>query len=489
MKNEKVNKYIEKEKKMMKEKKIKSRVNKHINLGLIVYFIIFAYLVFCILNFSFSEKTNYTMAEPGAIIESEVFNGLIIRDETIIFSQIDGKANYFVPEGEKVKKGALISCIDNNGEITAAINDKLQVAKASLLSDVDLSTNNYKYIQDKLKSYVLYKHSRPFGHTYSAKVDIEKAIFDASNTVLLEDDQMLRNILSNSLARDENIYYALKSGVISYQFDGFERLTIDNFIPESLDQIVVAQDVLVDSTTKKDVPLFKIVNNHKWYLAAEINDVCEKYLEDENTATINISYNNMKIQGNIYKILNEDTKTYIILEFDRYLNEFLDDRFLQFSIIYSSSEGIKIPASSITQKDFLKIPVKALMKSNRQSEVKKKIVSKDAVGGESLEGVPIQIYKIKDKDAYIPKSDKLGVGDELVYILENGKNETYKINEVTPLEGVYVINKGYAAFKFIEVLSYTEHYKIVKDNVSFGVSRYDRIATDASILEENQIIN
>lgn len=489
MKNEKPNKYIEKEKLLTKGKKAKSRANKHINLGLIVYFMIFAYLVFCVLNFSFSEKTNYTMAEPGAIVESEFFTGLIIKDETIIFSKIEGTSNFFVPEGEKVKKGTLISCVDNNGEITTAINEKLEQAKTLQISDVEFSSNNYKYLQDKLRNYVLYKTTRTFQYTYSAKADIERAVFDASNTVLLEDNQILNNILSNSLAQDKNLYYASKSGVVSYQFDGFETLSIDTFTPESLDQVLVEQETFVNSTITKDSPLFKIVNNYKWYLAAEINDVCEKHLENKDYVTVCINYNDMKVQGKIYKIINDDTKTYLVLEFDRYLNEYLDDRFLEFSIIYSNSEGIKIPASSITKKDFLKIPAEALVKSNQRYEVKKKITDENIVGGESLEGVSVHMYKTNDKDIYIPKSDKLDVGDEILYVLEDGTNQEYKITEVVPIEGVYVINKGYAAFKFIEVLSYTKDYKIVKDSTSFGVSQFDRIATDASILKENQIIN
>ncbi|PKM95935.1 MAG: hypothetical protein CVU84_03795 [Firmicutes bacterium HGW-Firmicutes-1] len=496
MKKENGNRYIEKEKKAIKEKKTMNKANKHINLGLIVYFLIFAYLVFCVLNFSFSEKTNYTMAEPGSIIESELFSGIIIKDETIVSSKTEGAANYFVPEGEKVKKGTLISCVDNNGEITAAINAKLQEAKTLQLSDVNFSLNNYKYLQDKLKNYVLYKHSRPFEYTYSAKADIERAVLDASNTVLLQDDQILRKILSNSVAQDENIHYATKSGVVSYQFDGFEGMKIESFTPESLDQAISSKNednTIVDAlgalSITKDAPLFKIVSNYKWYLAAEINDICEKYLEDESHATIYINFNDMKMQGKIHEIINKDTKTYIVLEFDRYLNEYLDDRFLDFSIIYSNSEGIKIPSSAITNKDFLKIPLEALVNSNQRYEVKKKIVGDDIVGGESLEGVTIPIYKISERDAYIPKSDKLKVGDEIVYVLEDGKNVEYKITEMLPIEGVYVINKGYAAFKFIEVISYTQDYKIVKDTTGFGVNQYDRIATDASILKENQIIN
>lgn len=488
MKNEKKNRYIAQGKQKELEKQIHRKANMHINLGLVVYFLIFAYLVFRVLDFSFSEKTNYTMAEPGTIVESEVFTGLILKNESLIYSQKEGIPSYFVPEGRKVKKGTLIGCVDNNGEVAAMIQEKLKEEKEKQLSLINFSENDEKYIRDKLKNYVLYKDNRPFSYTYDAKADIEKSIIDASNTILLDDYQLLKSILSSSDVKN-NLYYAPTSGVVSYQFDGFEPLNIENFTPASLNEALSSKGKLTDSATVNGAPLFKIVDNYKWYLAAEINDICEKYLEKKSYATIQIDYNNMKVQGKIHSILNEEGKTYLILEFDRFLNEFLNERLLDFTVVYSNSEGIKIPTTAVTEKEFLKVPAEALVKTNQRMEVKKKIMDEKLVSGESLKGIPINIYKIVERDAYIPKSEELKIGDTIIYVKENGENASFNIEESVNLQGVFVLNKGYAAFKFIDVLSFTEDYKVIKESTEYGVRPYDRIATNASELIENQIIN
>jgi hypothetical protein len=396
MKDTKNNRYIAHEKKKAFEKEMIRKANMHINLGLVVYFLIFSYLVFCVLNFSFSEKTNYTMAEPGSIVESEIFKGLVLKNETVINIKSEGMPSYFVPEGKKVKKGTLIGCVDSTGEIVSMIKEKLNEEKEKQLSLIDFSAADHQYIQNKLKNYVLYKGSRPFLYTYNAKSDIQKSILDASNTILLDDNQIINNILSSS--QKNSLYYAPKSGVVSYQFDGFETITLDNFQPAHYDSAIKISETPDTASTEersnieetpasetpsvKTTPLFKIVDNYKWYIAAEINDVCEKYLENKDYATIIIDYNDLQIQGKIKRIINEDDKTYLILEFDRYLDEFLNERVLQFTVVYSNSEGIKIPKTAIIEKEFLKIPLEALIKSNQRIEVRKKVVDEKLVGGE-----------------------------------------------------------------------------------------------------------
>lgn len=491
-KNQAKNRYIEKEKAKIREKKKFAKTYKHINLGLIVYFLIFAYLIFCVLSFSFSEKTNYTMAEPGIIVEAESFKGLIIKNEVVITSNISGNTNFFVPKGNKVKQGSLVSCIDINGVLTAAIKKELK--NKSAINSVE-PVNNNNYFQDQMKSYVLSMNGSSFKNIYNEKAKIEKMIFDLSNTFILEDHETLSRLLNSvssenqTLTAESNLYYAPRSGVISYNFDGFEDINIDNFTPEYLNQVIHYQNAFNETSILKGGQLFKIIDNYKWYLAAEINDVFRKYLENKKTISIYIASKDLDIDGHVYDIITEDGMTTLILEFDRYLNDFLEDRFIDFTVNYINSEGIKIPLSAITTKDFLKVPSEALERLNNRIVIKKKVIDLKAVGGESLKAHEIDIYTIKDGSAYVPLSEALNVGDTIHYILKDGTNSTFTIAETKKVEGVFVINKGYAVFKIIETLSFNDDYKIIKNNTQYGVKEFDRIATDSSSLQENQIIN
>lgn len=66
---------------------------------------------------------------------------------------------------------------------------------------------------------------------------------------------------------------------------------------------------------------------------------------------------------------------------------------------------------------------------------------------------------------------------------------TYTIGQdVASLTGVYNINKGYAVFKQIRVLSQNESYAIVEMGQPYGISLYDHIALEGSKLREDQLV-
>ena len=56
------------------------------------------------------------------------------------------------------------------------------------------------------------------------------------------------------------------------------------------------------------------------------------------------------------------------------------------------------------------------------------------------------------------------------------------------LIGVYNINKGYADFTAITILSSNEEYAIVKSNTTYGLSEYDYIVLDASTVNADDFV-
>ena len=54
--------------------------------------------------------------------------------------------------------------------------------------------------------------------------------------------------------------------------------------------------------------------------------------------------------------------------------------------------------------------------------------------------------------------------------------------------GVYNINKGYADFTEITILSQNDEYSIIKSNTKYGLSDYDYIVLDAEMVEEDDLL-
>ncbi len=77
---------------------------------------------------------------------------------------------------------------------------------------------------------------------------------------------------------------------------------------------------------------------------------------------------------------------------------------------------------------------------------------------------------------------------EYVNTVSGTSGGLYQINVMMPLTGVYNINKGYTVFRKVEILESANGYSIVRKNTRYGLSTYDHIVLDASLVEDDQII-
>ena len=66
--------------------------------------------------------------------------------------------------------------------------------------------------------------------------------------------------------------------------------------------------------------------------------------------------------------------------------------------------------------------------------------------------------------------------------------DRYQLGTTASLKGVYNINKGYAIFKQIEIMTSNDEYCTVKKNMDYGLSVYDHIVLDADTVEEGKLI-
>ena len=92
----------------------------------------------------------------------------------------------------------------------------------------------------------------------------------------------------------------------------------------------------------------------------------------------------------------------------------------------------------------------------------------------------------ENKDSYYIDDESVTTGDVAV---KPDSSSTYTIgSDVDKLTGVYNINKGYAVFKRIDILTQNSKYTIIDTGTDYGVALYDHIALDGSKLKEDQLV-
>ncbi|MCC8082416.1 MAG: hypothetical protein LIO80_10510 [Lachnospiraceae bacterium] len=113
-------------------------------------------------------------------------------------------------------------------------------------------------------------------------------------------------------------------------------------------------------------------------------------------------------------------------------------------------------------------------------------MTSDRQGNESVEFVSTTVYYTNDDGYCYIDEDDLVLGDTLQM---TDSSDRYVIRETGELSGVYNMNKGYAVFKLIDVITSNEEYTIVNTGTSYGLSLYDRIALDGDSISEGEFAN
>ena len=151
----------------------------------------------------------------------------------------------------------------------------------------------------------------------------------------------------------------------------------------------------------------------------------------------------------------------------------------------SAKTGLKIPNSSITEKEFFTIPTSYFMQGGDTSTRGLLVERTDDKGNTSAEFVTPTVYFETDDYCYIDSED-ISAGET---ILKSDSKDRYSVgSETATLSGVYNINRGYAVFKQIDILYQNEEYTIVKTGTTYGISLYDHIALDAGKVNENELL-
>jgi hypothetical protein len=132
------------------------------------------------------------------------------------------------------------------------------------------------------------------------------------------------------------------------------------------------------------------------------------------------------------------------------------ERFVNIRVIGEYTEGLKIPKTSVTEKDFYVIPEEYLHTGGNSNQ---KGFSRQILGTDDIEFITPDIFAIKDGTCYVDKTE-LGLNDVLVKLDSQSK---YVVGAMNKLEGVYNVNTGYTTFRYIEILSEKNDYYIIKN--------------------------
>ena len=84
----------------------------NINLGIIIFSVIFIYIVICVFLYFTQKQIQPYEVRTGSLSVDSVYRGIALREETVVTSTDSGYINYYAREGERVGSGKLVCSVD-----------------------------------------------------------------------------------------------------------------------------------------------------------------------------------------------------------------------------------------------------------------------------------------------------------------------------------------------------------------------------------------
>lgn len=463
---------------MSKKRRRKDSDQFKINIGTIFFCVIFIYLIIHVVRSFQVEKLSIYEVQNSYIDTNINTTALIVRQEKLVNADSSGYVSYYVRDGEKIGKNKTVYTIDETG----SVYDKLKDADSD---ELVMSDDALTEVRTRISTYENYFDYSEFSELYNFKYDIENAVLELTNEALIEQLTAL-NENETSVATYKKVS-TKDAGIITYYKDGFEDFNVDKFKASDVDETKYKKTTLkTGEIINTGEPVYKLITSENWKLVAPITQEEAKRLEDMETVKINISNSSKNIRCK-FELKEKDNVNFIILSLSQQMVNYINERYIDIVIFMEQNDGLKIPNTSITEKEVYKIPVEYLS-TGSDSATKKFFNVKilDDKGEVSIKQVSPAIY-ITDKDyCYVDPND-LSADD---VILNTETEETLALSkaDTSKIKGVYCVNQGVAKFRYIDILFQDDEYTIIKADVSYSVSWYDRIVLNQATVTENQII-
>lgn len=455
----------------------------NMNIGVFLFGVIFLYLLITIFTFITKERIAVYEVREGSILKDTAYTGIALREESVIYADKSGYINYFVESGDKIAVGSNI--------YTLSPNELKSMEEAETNDEVALSNEEWNQIQQRAQSFNKSFRNSDYSTVTALKQETTAIIQDKTtqNRVV-----QLTTLLENNSVDGLEVYQAIEDGIIQFSIDGFEGMTMSDLENAHIDKLEYKRTELTNNTkVSSGSPIYRIITGEKWNLIFKLDPDMVETLRDmmgEKTYTnvkIRFLKDNQSMKGALQIFDRSEDEAFGYITFSNSMIRYAQDRYLDIELILEDETGLKIPKSSVTEKEFYTVPTEFLTVGGGSKQTGVLRQNTDKKGNQITEFLPVTVF-YKDEAtgmAYLEPS-AFKAGDVLVM---PESTQTTAIGSTGILQGVYNVNKGFAIFKRIEILCESEEYYIIKEGSSYGLSNYDRIALDGSSVVENQIVN
>lgn len=461
---------------MSKRRRKQSNVIKYkrtgFSIGSVLFVIILLYIVFVSVHFLRKDPISIFEVTEKQIYDDNETVGIALRQEEVYTADSTGYIGFYNSNKSKIAKGATIYTLDKSG----TYKDEL----SQITDSSDISAENISGIRTEIASF-----QNNFDYSDYSSINNFKYSLESSVLALVSDKLInkLSQTVQNTGGSSFSMYNAGTSGIITYWADGLEGITEDSISEDCFDESTHEKIQLKTSdSVSSGENVCKIVTDEHWNIVIKIDEKQKRKLEEKDSVKIRFAKDNFETTVT-YRLFSKDGNDYASLSLNKYMSRYLDDRYIKLELILNYAEGLKIPVSSIIEKNCYIIPVQYLQKGGENSRESLEYIVTDENGEKSAHNIDTFAYK---DDNYVYVDAMIITPGTQISV--PGTDKTEAVQEIKPLKGVYNVNEGYCEFKHIEIIYENKEYCIVKKDMEYGLSAYDHIVINPEKINEDDII-
>ncbi len=445
----------------------------NINIGIILFALIFLYISICTFLYFTREKVSIYEVTGGKS-ENQLSikaTGVALRKEVVSYAPSTGYINYYVKEGTRISLDTTLYTIDGSGTVAQLIETAAQ--NHSTLTDDNISS-----LKKNISKYVLTYDDTSFYDAYQFQYDLNTALIECVNLNILES---INQSLTNSGNPAFVINKAQSTGIVEFYTDGYEGVTADTITEDMFNRSTYKKSSITPgSLIENGTAIYKTINDEEWSIVVPLTSEQAAAYANTTIVPLRLVSENINTSG-YFSIKQLGGNSYGIITLKRFMMKYAAERFIDIEISGETTNGLKIPKTAVTDKEFYVVPKEYMLKGGNNNEPG---FSRQIVGTENIEFITPDIFATVEDMCYIEKS-QLSANDVLV---KTDSQSKYVVGAVGSLKGVYNVNTGFTIFRYIEILSEKNGYYIIKKDTVRGLTQYDHIVLNASIVEDNSVI-
>ncbi|MBR2476547.1 MAG: HlyD family efflux transporter periplasmic adaptor subunit [Clostridia bacterium] len=334
----------------------------------LLYILIFCLIVFQLWNIIifFNPPIKTEMVLYDTLSNSAEYDGIIIRDESVLIADSTGVLDSVAAENTVVKKGKHVASL-YTGQADPEIQEKLRQINARIAELTGAQGNNLVFENDQAKiegnistrvtDMIVSVNDKDLRHVRDLKNDFNVLInkknmvsTDGGSVVAILDGlEAEKARYEAALSSSRKNLYAPKAGIYSTVIDGFEQVLNSNAMKSmTVDSFDTLYDTEPTVTMEAGQPICKIVDNVEWHVAIKLDSgkASEMYIGQKVYVKIGSSAEEHSATVSYISPVSGD-KCIIGVTSTEYSEEALRSRKTKVTLVTNKYSGIKIPVKAL----------------------------------------------------------------------------------------------------------------------------------------------